>query len=98
MGWFDPGERGFALALRQTSNPLGGLLAAVCLPPIVAVGGVRAGLLALAGFCAATAIAGAVGLREPPAGQDVAPTQATRSATDGSGACRPGAGSSSSPR
>jgi sugar phosphate permease len=73
MGWFDPGERGFALALRQTSNPLGGLLAAVCLPPIVAVGGVRAGLLALAGFCAATAIAGAVGLREAPAAPDVGP-------------------------
>jgi sugar phosphate permease len=73
MGWFDPGERGFALALRQTSNPVGGLLAAVSLPPIAAVGGVRAGLLALAGFCAAAAIAGAVGLREAPAGQDVGP-------------------------
>jgi sugar phosphate permease len=73
MGWFAPGERGFALALRQTSNPLGGLLAAVLLPPIAAAGGVRAGLLALAGFCAAAALAGVLGLRDAPAGPDVAP-------------------------
>jgi sugar phosphate permease len=73
MGWFAPGERGFALALRQTSNPLGGLLAALLLPPIAAAGGVRAGLLALAGFCAAAALAGLLGLREAPDGPDVAP-------------------------
>jgi MFS family permease len=73
MGWFAPAERGFALALRQTSNPLGGLLAAVLLPPIAAAGGVRAGLLALAGLCAAAAVAGAVGLREAPAGPEVRP-------------------------
>jgi sugar phosphate permease len=73
MGWFAPGERGFALALRQTSNPLGGLLAAVLLPPVTAAGGVRAGLLALAGLCAAAAVAGAVGLRAAPAGPGVGP-------------------------
>lgn len=73
MGWFDPAQRGFALALRQTSNPLAGVLAAVALPPIVAAGGVRAGLLALAGLCAATATAGVVGLREAPPGPEVGP-------------------------
>lgn len=73
MGWFEPGERGFALALRQTSNPLGGLLAAVLLPPIGAAGGVRAGLLALAGFCAASALAGLLGLREAPAAPELRP-------------------------
>lgn len=73
MGWFGPEERGFALALRQTSNPVGGLLAAVLLPPIAAAGGLRAGLLALAGACAVTAVAGAVGLREAPHGPDVGP-------------------------
>ena len=73
LGWFAPGERGFALALRQNSNPLGGLLAAVLLPPITAAGGLRAGLLALAGLCAAAAVAGAVGLREAPAGPEVGP-------------------------
>jgi MFS family permease len=73
MGWFDPAERGFALALRQTSNPLAGVLAAVALPPIVAAGGLRAGLLALAGLCAATATAGVVGLREAPPGPEVGP-------------------------
>ena len=73
MGWFEPAERGFALALRQTSNPLAGVLVAVALPPIAAAGGVRAGLLALAGLCAATATAGVVGLREAPPGPEVGP-------------------------
>jgi len=73
MGWFDPAERGFALALRQTSNPLAGVLAAVALPPIAAAGGVRGGLLALAGLCVATATAGVVGLREAPPGPELAP-------------------------
>jgi MFS family permease len=67
MGWFAPAQRGFALGIRQTALPLGGAAAALCLPPIAAAGGTRAGLLVLAGACLVTAVAGTIGLREPPA-------------------------------
>ncbi|HET6658096.1 MAG TPA: MFS transporter [Gaiellaceae bacterium] len=66
MSWFRKDERGFALGIRQTALPIGGLLAALLLPPIEAAGGVRAGLIALAAGCLAAAIAGASGLREAP--------------------------------
>jgi sugar phosphate permease len=66
MGWFVPSQRGFALGIRQTALPLGGAAAAVCLPPIAAAGGTRAGLLVLAGGCLATAVAGTIGLRDAP--------------------------------
>ena len=36
MSWFAPEERGFALGIRQTAVPLGGALAALTLPAIVA--------------------------------------------------------------
>lgn len=68
LGWFGPSERGFALGIRQTALPLGGAAAAVTLPPIAAAGGTRAGLFVLAGACLATAVAGAVGLREASPG------------------------------
>jgi sugar phosphate permease len=72
MGWFAPSQRGFALGIRQTALPLGGAAAAVCLPPIAAAGGTRAGLLVLAGGCLATALAGTIGLRDAPLdGEDV---------------------------
>jgi sugar phosphate permease len=66
MSWFGRDERGFALGIRQTALPIGGLLAALLLPPIEASGGVRAGLVALAAGCLAAALAGASGLREAP--------------------------------
>src|SRR4029453_19183861 len=61
MSWFGREERGFALGIRQTALPIGGLLAALLLPPIEAAGGLRAGLVALV-----AAFAGATGLREAP--------------------------------
>ena len=66
MSWFGAEQRGLALGIRQTAVPLGGVAAALVLPPLAAAGGVRAGLLALAGGCLAAALAGAVGLREAP--------------------------------
>ena len=66
MSWFGREERGFALGIRQTALPIGGLLAALLLPPIEAAGGVRAGLCALAAGCLLAAVAGASGLREAP--------------------------------
>ncbi len=68
MGWFEPSQRGLALGIRQTALPLGGAAAALALPPIAAAGGTQAGMLVLAGACLATAIAGAIGLREAPPG------------------------------
>ena len=66
MSWFGQEERGFALGIRQTALPIGGLLAALLLPPIEAAGGLRAGLVALAVGCLVAAVAGASGLREAP--------------------------------
>jgi sugar phosphate permease len=70
MGWFGAAERGFALGIRQTAVPLGGLFAALALPPVSDAWGVRGGLVALACGCLATALTGAVGLREAPVGAD----------------------------
>jgi sugar phosphate permease len=73
MGWFGAEQRGFALGIRQTAVPLGGAAAALVLPPVAAVGGVRAGLLVLAGGCLAAALAGAAGLREAPLAEEASP-------------------------
>jgi nitrate/nitrite transporter NarK len=70
--WFDPGSRGFALGIRQTANVLGGALAALVIPAIAATDGVRAALLALAGFTLASAVGGTLALRERRDGADVA--------------------------
>jgi sugar phosphate permease len=70
MGWFRAGERGFALGIRQTAVPIGGMIAAVGLPPVAHEWGVRGGLAALACGCLATALAGAMGLREAPKGDE----------------------------
>jgi MFS family permease len=66
MGWFAASERGFALGIRQTAVPIGGIAAALALPPIAGAWQVRGGLVALACGCFAAAMAGARGLREAP--------------------------------
>ena len=60
MGWFTAGERGLALGIRQTAVPIGGGVAALVLPQL---GGPKAGLLFVAGFVLAGALAGALVLR-----------------------------------
>jgi MFS family permease len=60
MRWFSASERGLALGIRQTAVPIGGGVAALVLPQL---DGPRAGLLFVAGFVLAGAIAGAVVLR-----------------------------------
>jgi sugar phosphate permease len=64
MGWFEERQRGFALGIRQTAVPLGGMAAALALPPIAAAWGLRGGLVALACGCFVAALAGLSGLRE----------------------------------
>lgn len=65
MGWFDFSERGMAFGLRQGAVPLGGAIAALTLPALVAATDPRAGPLSLGLGCVIAAIACAVWLRDP---------------------------------
>ncbi len=60
MRWFSARERGLALGVRQTAVPIGGAVAALVLPVLETP---RAGLLFVAGFVLAGALAGALVLR-----------------------------------
>lgn len=64
--WFPRAERGFALGVRQTAVPLGGVIAAFVLPPISDQWGSRGGLLALAIFSFAAAVAAVALIEEGP--------------------------------
>ena len=61
MRWFRPSERGFALGVRQTAIPLGGLIAALVLPLL----GLEAAFLFLAATCGTGAVVGSVLIRDP---------------------------------
>ena len=65
MQWFGADERGLALGIRQTSIPLGGLIAALTLPAIADAGGTKAAFAYLAVLSAAGALAGAAVIRTP---------------------------------
>jgi predicted MFS family arabinose efflux permease len=66
LTWFPTARRGMAMAVRQTSVPIGTALAAVALPPISHVWGVPAVFVALALTCLVAAAAVAIWVREPP--------------------------------
>ena len=66
LTWFPAAGRGTAMAIRQTSVPVGAAVAAVALPPIAGAGGVPAVFVALAVTCLAAAGAVAAFIREPP--------------------------------
>jgi sugar phosphate permease len=66
LTWFPTESRGMAMAVRQTSVPVGTAAAAVALPPIAGAAGVPAVFLTLAVVCLAAAGAVAVWVREPP--------------------------------
>lgn len=57
MQWFPAEGRGTAMAIRQTSSPLGAGLAAVALPSTAHAYGIPAVYLLLGGFCALAAVA-----------------------------------------
>jgi sugar phosphate permease len=67
MWWFVARERGLALGVRHTSVPLGGALAALCLPQVLAAWGVQAALAAMGALTLLCAAAAVVWIREPPA-------------------------------
>jgi MFS family permease len=60
MQWFPAAERGFALGVRQTAIPLGGLISALVLPAL----SLRTSFVFLAGLCVAGALFGAAAIRE----------------------------------
>ena len=66
LTWFPVHRRGFAMAVRQTSVPLGAAAAAVVLPVLADRGGVPAVFAGLAVGCVVAAAATAVWIREPP--------------------------------
>jgi len=60
MQWFPAAERGFALGVRQTAIPVGGLISALVLPTL----GLRSAFVFLAALCVAGAVFGAAVIRE----------------------------------
>jgi sugar phosphate permease len=63
LHWFPAGQRGLALAIRQTAIPISGFLTALVLPH---VGGIRNGFILIGAACLAGAIVGGAVLREGP--------------------------------
>ncbi|MEV4311659.1 MFS transporter [Actinocrispum sp. NPDC049592] len=66
MGWFTERERGLAMGIRQTAQPLGVGLAAISLPPLGHHFGFRAALLLPAGLCLLSALLVAIIVIDPP--------------------------------
>jgi sugar phosphate permease len=60
MQWFPAGERGFALGVRQTAIPLGGLISALALPSL----GLHAAFVFRAAPCFGGAVFGLIAIRE----------------------------------
>ncbi|MCP5282462.1 MAG: MFS transporter [Rhodoferax sp.] len=66
MAWFDAGERGLAMGIRQTALPAGGVLGALLLPAVVLASGFAAAYAVLALLCGACIAATWAWLHEPP--------------------------------
>jgi sugar phosphate permease len=64
MNWFGAEERGLALGLRQTAIPLGGVVAALGLPPIESAWGVQGAFVALAALSLAGGLLGWLVVRD----------------------------------
>ncbi len=88
LGWFARHERGLAMGIRQSAQPLGVALAAATLPALGA-GGTGRPLAFLAGFCLVAAILVVLLVRDPDRAPAAAPT-AQGSGTPGVGPASPG--------
>jgi sugar phosphate permease len=66
MGWFSAAERGLAMGIRQTSQPLGVAIAALSLPPLAQRFGAGPALLFPAGLCALAALLVLLFAVDPP--------------------------------
>ena len=63
LAWFDR-DRGFAMGIRQTGVPVGGLLGALTLPPVAHVVGYRGAFVFAAAIVAVTTLIAYAGYRE----------------------------------
>ncbi len=66
VGWFPPQQRGLAMGIRQTAQPLGVGLGALVIPRLAESHGIGAALLFPALVCAASAVVSAIGVIDPP--------------------------------
>jgi len=66
MGWFAAGERGVAMSVRQTAQPLGVAIAAISLPALAHGGDFRTALLLPAVYCLVCAVAVLAFVVDPP--------------------------------
>lgn len=63
--WFPPRQRGLAMGIRQTAQPLGIALGALVIPELSESGPHR-GLMFLAVMCTVAAVASVIGIADPP--------------------------------
>jgi MFS family permease len=63
--WFPPHQRGLAMGIRQTAQPLGIAMGALVMP-VLAERGPHAGLIFPAFVCGVAAVASAIGIVDPP--------------------------------
>ncbi|MEO6958120.1 MAG: MFS transporter, partial [Antricoccus sp.] len=66
MGWFAKNERGLAMGIRQTAQPVGVAIAALALPPLASHCGIHAALLFPAALCALSAVSVWLWVIDPP--------------------------------
>ncbi|WP_334025595.1 MFS transporter [Nocardia terpenica] len=66
VGWFPPQQRGLALGIRQTAQPLGVAIGALTIPTIAAAHGFSTAILVSALMAGVAAIGCAVGIVDPP--------------------------------
>ncbi len=66
LGWFATGERGLAMGIRQTCQPIGVGVAALTLPPAAQAWGYRWAVVVPAALCLVMAVLVAVALLDPP--------------------------------
>jgi len=76
LGWFAAHERGLAMGVRQTAQPLGVAIAALALPPL-SVHGLAVPLLALAAFCLLMGALVVLFVRDPDRPADTKPAGTT---------------------
>ena len=66
VGWFPPEQRGLAMGIRQTAQPLGVGLGALVIPGLAAEHGVGPAMLFPAAICALAAVVCLVAVTDPP--------------------------------
>lgn len=88
--WFPPRERGVAMGIKQTGLTLGGIGAALALPPLALALGWRDALALAGAFSLVSALVVASAYRTPPGGGGVPPAAWPRLAELGGFLRRPG--------